>query len=131
MASGLQAHRSDSPSLPGHWATGKRHIFLAQSGSWHPVAKSVDYIDCDSEISQTLLSPDAGIYGQWRSTRIHLATLKRAGFESPLRRVRLFPDLKSASPVAIEESYFLDTESRAGKPCQSGRLAGRGRSPEA
>jgi hypothetical protein len=26
--------------------------------------------------------------------------------------VRLFPDLKFASPVAIEESYFHDTESR-------------------
>jgi hypothetical protein len=54
MASGLPAHRFDSPSLPGTWATGIRHTLLAQFISWHPVAKSVDYIDCDSEISQML-----------------------------------------------------------------------------
>ena len=30
-----------------------------------------------------------------------------------------------------EESYFLDTESGAGRPRQSGGLRGRGRSPEA
>jgi hypothetical protein len=41
---------------------------------------------------------------------------EKSGVRVPSRRVHLFPDLRFASPVAIEESYFLDTESRAGNP---------------
>jgi len=68
--------------------------------------------------------------GQWRSTRIHLATLQRVGFDSLYTACtdslteRLFTG-------GEEESYFLDTESGAGRPRQSGGLRGRGRSPEA
>jgi hypothetical protein len=94
MASGLQAHRSDPPSLPGHWAAGTRHTFLA--------------IRC----------------GQWRSYADTSGNSEKSGVRVPTRRVRLFLDQGFASPVAKEESYFLDTESRGGKTLPEWPLCG-------
>jgi hypothetical protein len=44
--------------------------------------------------------------------------------------VRLFPDLRFASPVATEESYFLNTESRAGNPAGVAGIAELGVLPK-
>jgi hypothetical protein len=40
---------------------------------------------------------------------------EKSGVRVPSRRVHLFPDQWFGSPVAIEASYFRDTESRDGK----------------
>jgi hypothetical protein len=85
MASGLPAHPCDPPSLPGHWAAGKRHTFLAKS-FW----SVAEYADTSGNS-------------------------EKSGVRVPSRRVRLFPDQRFVSPVAEEESHFLDTESRVGK----------------
>ena len=39
--------------LPGNGTHSSHNL-----GSWHPVAKSVDYIDCDSESIADAFSPD-------------------------------------------------------------------------
>lgn len=88
MASGLQAHRSDSSSLPGLWAAGIRRTLLAQfsfSASGGEVCRLHRLLI--GSIADAF-SPGAEMCGQWRSTRIHLATLQRVGFDSPLFRVR-------------------------------------------
>jgi hypothetical protein len=56
----------------------------------------------------------------------YFGVTQKGGGSTPLGRARLFPDPYFVSPVAIEESYILDTEMQGWTTLPEWQLCGTG-----